>query len=355
MLYIKYRCGLFVIQRIRVKYERMREMKQLLALCFAAILLFGLCACGGESGVQNQTDAVAQTREPTETVSDEGEKIPSEEMIEKDVSDKLTAKNPYASLTGIETVKSLTEEGHYEITLSATAETKYADWVYEAELEYTKYDQGWMMDDIDWLQEEYTITREPTGDEIAEILNEMFPDVDALYGGWEYAFPVETGSILPPRGEDEGVRFEWIRTIELMHAKYEMEVTSSWHYDPLNDNWVLNETDSLEGLKDQYAVFFREGDPEVTADFTGEWAAAGGASSIMISDFTADGFTAELEGEVEYFTQRSSNGSVVTYAGESHYILLGFYDDNSTIIRKDFLNNIDFIAYVKEELPALEN
>lgn len=322
-------------------------MKQLLALCFAAILLFGLCACGGESGVQNQTDAVAQTREPTETVSDEGEKIPSEEMIEKDVSDKLTAKNPYASLTGIETVKSLTEEGHYEITLSATAETKYADWVYEAELEYTKYDQGWMLDDLDWLQEEYTVSREPTAEEIAEILNREFSNTDSLYGGWEYAFPVDSGDV--KQTPFRGTQFTWTGRAEMMHAEYEVEIESYWHYEAESDSWALNELETLEGLNDKYEAYLSEGRVWLTADFTGTWQAANMPQTLTISNFTRDGFDAEVNGEKEHYELRSARGYMMRYNGSSHSLTFVFSEKRTTIIRGDLNNTTTDLTVIIEE------
>lgn len=317
-------------------------MKKVLILFLTALLLLGLCACGAEP----------ENSEVATTVADDGGKAPSDEMIREDVSGKLATKNQYATLCGVETVKSLTNEGTYEITLNIMAETKYADWVYEAKLEYTKYDQGWMLDDLDWLQEAYTVTGEPTGEEIAAILNEMFADTDALYGGWEYAFPVENGSVIPSESDSENLCFTWTTTIELMHAKYDMDMRSSWHYSAASDSWALDEVDDLEALKDKYAVYFTEGTPEIVADFTGEWVSAGG-STITISDFTANGFTAKMDGKAENFERWSTQGRIVVYGGEDHKITLGFNDDKSTIMRSDFLNNVDFFAQM-EELPALE-
>lgn len=114
------------------------NMKKALALLLALVVLLTLCACGSDDSSQAEVE-----------LPKNGKKGPSQDLIPQDLESALF-QLPNAEVTEVTTVKSLTEDSHYEITLQVSAATTYADWQIECDMSYTKYDQGWMLSDIIW-------------------------------------------------------------------------------------------------------------------------------------------------------------------------------------------------------------
>lgn len=93
-----------------------KKMKRLSAMLLAILMVLSLCACGSQGSSNVEVELPNNSKNG-----------PSAVTIQKDITDELSRKNPYAVLTKIETVKSLTEDTSYEITLSVFAQTRYAE------------------------------------------------------------------------------------------------------------------------------------------------------------------------------------------------------------------------------------
>ena len=335
-------------------------MKRVLALLLAFALLFGMYACGsgGEDGKGKQAVSV--------NLPDNGKKSPSEKMITEDVRNALASKNQHASLVGIETVKSLTNEGSYSLTLSVTAETKYADWTYEADLSYTKYDQGWMLDDVDWNAEAYQLSRLPDEEEISAQIQETLEKSD--WSTWSAVgfekTHMEIIQVHPNMSstlarEQIGVLFD--ARHYLLHGVRYGRFSARWNYDAQSDCWdavMENGRLAVEAGGKRYYIM---------SDISGDW------EYITISNLeteyidaaggiTVQGFDAEWNGKKEHFTHETNkfyNDSdymnfssdygtdmLITMVGPATtFIMIGDYSNGN------FMTEV--YVQIEEELPPV--
>lgn len=342
-------------------------MRKVLVLLLAITLLFGLCACGsGEDEGKETQDVVVK-------LPDNGKKAPSEEIIMEDIRNKLMAKNQYASLVKVETIKSLTDEGSYVITVSITAETKYADWTYEADLSYTKYDQGWMLDDVDWVSECYKQVRLPELDTMVEHATEYLSEhevySDVSYS--DYMVPMyEPGmdSYFDVNQNLNVVRLTWNGKEQLKHAEQIHDCISLWIYEPKVDNWILMPNEEHGSLG--YCVEWNRGGdilPNTSLDFSGYWhrdetnALGSFSHTVEITSFSWEGFDAcipEVSSQVTHYECTTDAPYEVSYGadliftnGKNEYIIFMFAEDSTAI--KYFGETGYVLVHVTDDLPIL--
>ena len=334
------------------KQERLSEMRRVLALLLAAALLFGLCACGSgeEDGKEKQEIFV--------NLPGNGKKAPSAEMITEDVRDALAAKNQYASLVEIETLKSLTEEESYLLTLAITAETKYADWTYEADLTYTKYDQGWMLDDVDWNAETYQLSRLPDEEEISAQIQETLEKTN-----WTFLYDHDSMEIyklstfMDNTLEDELIVVRYTTRKDYEHGVLKEHLNATWKYNPQLDCWEAV-------MEDGEIVVKRIYKPEVhiTVDISGEWNGvkfSKAEGSTYNGMYTLWGFDAEWNGKTEHFEHSGMNYGEpnVRFSSENGTDILMFINDGFMVVLIGEYSNGKYNGETRctilEELPLL--
>lgn len=313
-------------------------MKKVITVLLVLLMLCALCACDSDEtkGVQNETNDVK--------IEDTGKNAPSEDLIMKDLKEALQKKNEFATLTGVETVKSLTDEGTYEITLAVTAETKYADWQYTVDMDYTEYDQGWMVDTIEWDNGAYELVRMPSQEEISSFAGDFLYRACITSQYKKELIRESIKSLNDPATITDKITVYFETISKYMHGAIIGSSEAVFIYDPSKDQW---NPESGENPED----FYIEGtviDTQVYANFDGTW------GSITISDFSEDGFYAEWEDGSGYFTHTdggwyvSENGTdAKIYPGANwSEIYIGELRDGDTI-------TYYAMAKVQESLPLL--
>lgn len=318
-------------------------MKKTLALLLAAVILLLFVACGSNGSLAVDVE-----------LPNNGKKGPSADAIQADAASTLAEINPYASLTGIETVKSLTEDGNYEITLQVSATTKYADWQYQISMYYTKYDQGWMLDNTNTDDAVYTIVQYPQLDEMLTLINEQFPNQSISF---QNAVPASYGSVTFGGTLDpEMIQFVWTKVYECMHGSYTVDYLSYWAYNPELDEWELvpyNETENEDPCLLQTRNLV-----ECSSDFSGTWSKAG-FTTFTISNFTGDSFDAQWDENSAHFTISTRiGGSMALYTDGGNYAFTFTYKETSTDVSFSYVDGYDVTNFlsmisVTEELPPL--
>ena len=198
-------------------------MKKAIALILALVLCLSLCACGGGNGT-SETNGNEDTTVPSGNLNETtaAANTPSDDLIRQDITKALASENKYATLIEIDTVKSLTGDGVYEITLAVTAETKYAAWTYKADMYYTNYDQGWMVDNVLFSSGEYVLENVPDVQSFTDyVCSYLF--VDEMFSNShfaEYMMPMENVALTydDPIDNNTLLEFRWVGTEHLLHA-----------------------------------------------------------------------------------------------------------------------------------------
>lgn len=261
-------------------------MKRILALFLAAVMALAMCACGGGSG----------------------KKAPSSDLISADLEKALKSENPHAEIQNTETIKSLSGEDGYDLTLKVTAKTKYASWTYQADMHYTKYDQGWMMDTIHWTSGDYFLVSLPSAEDLSKMSVALERIVNSENFEMQSNDSMQTGAIA----------LSWSQSSRrnLGHGKSISDCTAPCRYDAKSDNWEVVE-DEISYKNEQY---------KPAVDFSGYWVCEGYEeaasrlgtknSPFTISNFTAEEFDCEIRGQKYHFVFDPDN----TYIGHSVYV-----------------------------------
>lgn len=336
-------------------------MKRLYLLILASALLLMLCAC--------ESKTVDSSPQIEVNLPQNDQKAPSSEMIEKDIADALLQKNPTVEITTIETVKSLTEDSSYEITLQIMAQSTYADWLYDATLYYTKYDQGWMLDRAGWASESFKQVRNPDLDTMVSYANVYLP-LHEVAREFDHMLPIQNPTMdfaYDDSANAEIINFSWETTYQEMHSEATLLFTSQWKYNALSDNWELLFKDGY------YCIDYVFGSRTINTslDFSGEWYAEalsptvtlGGYGTIIISNYSWEGFNVYIPGLDEYydidtyftFTSVDDAGTRTYTNTEGHYIEFGPQGENGTLI-KLWLNGTNIAiaeAQVNKQLPTI--
>lgn len=281
-------------------------MKRILALLLVLVMCLSLVACGEETPNANETPNTGNEAQNEEVVRKS--KTPSDDLIQMDIESALQEKNPEAVLTGTEVVKSLQKEVSYEYTLSITAESPCSDWVYEAEMFYTKYDQGWMLDEIKWISESDSLVRAPSEEYMVEIANNYFSTHESGYLNRIEEIKSGTVSLIPTVNTPpnapvtERLRFEWEGvSYRTGHGYVDTYYISMWDYH--DGTWVLVEGTGHYGDRG-YEILHKDV-IKITADISGTWPLLNGGN-VTISDFTETSFTANWDGKNVVFQRNKT-------------------------------------------------
>ena len=275
-------------------------MKKLFIASLAIFLSFMLCACGSEK--------VDPSPEQNTTVVTNGN-APTQKQLQADIGKALSEHNQYVSVTGIETEKSLTNENSFTATLNITAESKYADWTYTADLAYTKYDQGWIIDNVAWATENYIVQRFPDSVTMVEYASTYLPNHELVqkYSSLrEYMFPIENATVeykyCSELGSD-ALCLNWHTVQNGNFINMICPFTSFWEYDETIDNWTImpNDESGSSGyhLNDEHHEFIPIENLE-NLDFSGSWDdyvqfVKEIPVNITISEYSSEGFDARIE------------------------------------------------------------
>lgn len=318
-------------------------MKRVFALLLTATMIFMLCACGSDE------EPNWGSQDPVVNLPNNGRKAPSEEVIMEDINNELQSKNQYATITGVETVKSLTEDGSYEITLLITAETKYADWTYTAGLFYTEYDQGWILDNIAWNAEKYKLERLPDENEMRTQVYDSLKAAEWSVGVEQSLMEIEELSItMNETLETEIIVANFTTVKRYTHGEIVDYCTANWMYNPSLDEWESIQEDG------EILVSTERAPTRITVNPSGNW------GDITISNFTIDGFDAQWNGKEDHFSYVGANyitSNNIKYSSENGTdILICISNTWLEITIGDLSNgnyNIEAFVIITERLPSL--
>ena len=372
-------------------------MKKLLDILLCILLTLALCSCGQQNNKPNHDLPENTTSEPPVA----NPNTPSVSVIEEDLASSLQAENSQAHITENRMIKSLTDNSTYFISLSVSASTKYMNYEYEVDMNYTKYDQGWLLDHAEWTTIGQTL-QFPDADTMAKYITDYLPNHDIFETNYkEYVLPVEC-----PYLEETGERtlsFKWRGTKNLLHAEEKHNITSAWEYSTEIDDWILIQTGKESKYDYEITHHYSFTQPKAL-DFTGIWNgetnvfgidiienAPEPVAEINVTDFSEDGFNAcinytiidfgdaQIEGvggishsevlgsHVEKIDKHFSrvnnpgnnslkNGNSIWFKSEDNSYICFTYRKNETEIGyyKDEIAMIPLIRfYVKQELPPL--
>lgn len=291
-------------------------MKKALSLILALAMCLSLSACGGA-------------------------KSPAKNDVQTDLQEVLLAKNPYAELKNAEVDRSLTEEDHYEVTYNVTAETKYADWTYQVQLNYTKYDQGWKFDNANWISAEYEQVRYPSIDVLAEIINNW---EDELVKYMDDIIPVQNGEIDYSIIDETGIlQVTWTTEKDYLHAVQTRHTQTYWRYDATADSWKM--TEKGEGNFYDWAFEYML-KPE--ANLCGTYDKV--ISVMKITELSEEKITAIIDGEEYYFnrTYKYDDYDYMYQDDESgKWIALWFREDETIINIYDYNLYLIMLFYAR--------
>ncbi len=228
---------------------------------------------------------------------------PSKQQIKSDVQAALLDKNENVTFMNVEIHKSLSKEDTYFASVSITGESKYADWDYEAEVTYTKYDQGWAVDKIEWITEQFTVVRTPD-------IKGMTTHAEASLSALEGAIADDIHPMLPiidptmellyvEKLDTTAMKLEWKDTDTGYFGEKVTTYSTWWGYNIATDDWtLLRDADAFYGYYE-----FNEGSSSITVNdclwnVEGTWSDKvtyyNVPVSIEISNFSYNEFDAVL-------------------------------------------------------------
>ena len=195
-------------------------MKHIIAAIVLSALLLLLPSCGSEP-----VDPLS----PTINNQSQEDSSPTSDLLRTDLQQSLTAwRNEnayyYVEFREFEIIKSITNDNVYSAQISVAANSKYAEHHFTADVIYTLYDQGWIIDSCQWTVGEYSVIAYPTQEELIQ-----FPDGNILLGATNLEF-VNEGFITYVSFTKT---FEWGP-----YATGEESFTTEWCYDPACDQWT---------------------------------------------------------------------------------------------------------------------
>ena len=270
-------------------------MKRMISLLLVLAMILCLCAC-----------------------SKTGKDAPSDELLWTDMEDALVMKNSHATLTELEIIKSLTEEGRYEATLTLTAQTKYADWTYEADVSYRKYDQGWAIDDVAVSDGSWQIARMPQKEDMADYAQELLYRmcIDSFYVD---ALVSDSFDIISDSSQVSDTIIIYYETYtKCLHAEEYTAHEDVWGFEPTEDQWLPasgTNPDDYEVIHSNSYVI----DLDITTNLNGQY------GNVTISNFTGDSFDASWFDETYHFTYdcTTANRWYVSEDGTDAWISFG--------------------------------
>ena len=129
-------------------------------------------------------------------------------------------------------------------------------------LVYSKYDQGWFLDDARILTTSSRLARIPSNEEMIQFVN---ADTYILEF-WDEFLPIDNGYILNDTDFENGIlTFCFTGKVPYIHAVMNTECTSLWKYNEVNETWELKRASENNGFVDRRVYF------EMSADLSGHW------------------------------------------------------------------------------------
>lgn len=186
-------------------------MKKKLAVLCVFFLVFIICGCTGT------------------THKDDG---PKDETVLADLQNSLTRthRNQYGydiRINSWSVEKSKSEEDTYTATISVLAESEYAQLHYLADILYTKYDQGWQMDECGWEFSSYDVVAYPD-----ETLQASLTAAQGLEDLSEREIIMKEGSFICKGNKKEA----WNIFVDV-----EFAIEAVWNYNLHTDAWEFAE------------------------------------------------------------------------------------------------------------------
>lgn len=240
-----------------------------------------------------------------------GKKAPNESQIEEDLQTNVVEYKEFLKLKDYEITQSLTEDNTYTATIDIIAESQYAEFQLNADVIYTKYDQGWKMDDCVITKKDVQVKTYPTGEQVAELIREGYGDSDWQNNG----FGKIIGNVVLNENE-KSITYSGTYEEELTsHITTTYTIDSYWEYDSESDNWKytdydVNKKSKLSGIEGEWT-------------YTDNTTYAYLFSPIIISNLTENGFDICDKGlgtniaHVEMVTDGKNDA--VIYEGECSY------------------------------------
>lgn len=164
-------------------------------------------------------------------------KKPSKSDMKSDLSSNLQENYRSLFLDDYEVEQSISEDKYYSATVLATAHSEYAKVNLTAQIEYMKYDQGWVYNYCDWYIDDYEVVEWPDEEEMSGLMEERAERVDEYMCYPEY-------SKLSNDGLSTIIYEGTIDTEYAGFAGIEGNVTSYWSYDVLDDTFRFDGDDS---------------------------------------------------------------------------------------------------------------
>ncbi len=213
-------------------------VKKMFQMFLVAAILLGLCACQNNS--VNKTD-----KDQDFTLSGLSKSTPSQKQIMEDLEEIFAETGINFDFENVEIEKSRTSGENFYITLSILAQCDYADWDCELDLLYTMYDQGWVLDDTEWVQKNISLARFPDAETMAAYAREYLSNpknykYSDLYSAiWNYGAENPTVSHYTQEDGREILLYNW-QTAE-PHICWDTIwiVSSEWEYNANQDCWSL--------------------------------------------------------------------------------------------------------------------
>lgn len=192
---------------------------------------------------------------------------PEKDQLERDLTESLENYKNFLTLSSYEITQSLTEDRNYSATAEVIAESEYAQFQLQAEVTYTKYDQGWSIDSCELEELSYQVIHYPTEDTIDSLIK----------SGAEAKSPEGDRTLVSlTQNDDYTVVSESSVNMAMgTHITQIAYITSSWSYNPVLNNWevtasdLVYETPKLSGIE-------------------GNW--PGIAGDIIVSNVSDNGF-----------------------------------------------------------------
>lgn len=162
---------------------------------------------------------------------------PSNDMLQVDLAESLTNYSDFLILESYEIVQSMTENDMFSATISAVANSRYAQYNLTAYILYQKYDQGWYCDYCEWSKDEYRIINWPQDDELEKLADNRSRYVKEEYiKNPEYVYVTNDGQDTVFAGGN----------IDMVYNGFvhmEGEVTSYWTYNSQTDTFAFSRDD----------------------------------------------------------------------------------------------------------------
>lgn len=229
-----------------------------------------------------------------------GGNAPSEKQIKEDLQQCLQGETIEYNITKCTVDQSMTEENSYNASLTLEAEGKYSDYILSANVNYTKYDQGWSMDYWDSEQQSYQLVRYPTENDMDELLDNRVGQVSKALQYPTYN-TLSTGN--------ETVTYEGTVNYEVNnYATLTGDVTSTWVYNSYQDTFEFDNDSS--NLKPQFSI-----------SLDGVYdSAEGRGNTLTINNCTGENF---------YFEGSKSMGRINISSGDSFNMVFKRYNDET--------------------------